>query len=183
MKKLFGIFGAALVLAGVSLAAEKTVTNLNEVITVRTYDELVAATKKVKIYEDASKYANKVGEQGSIVRFYDFDVQGGAVGDVTLYPPIAVPAGAIIRNGLIRVSTPTDVDTPTVALKITGAGDLLAATTNLSAAATATLATVPVGTAATSVRVTSDSYVKATIASGALTKGKFMVVLDYVLGP
>lgn len=117
---------------------------------------------------------------------YDFAVLGGAVGAVTLRDAVTggsavLPKGALVRDCVIDVVTaPTSGGSATIAL---GTGQ---ATTDLKAATaiatyTALLACVPVGTAATAIKLTADRTMSATIATAALTAGKFYVVVHYEL--
>lgn len=114
---------------------------------------------------------------------YDFAVDGGAVGDITLRGQ-QVPSGAIITDVLIRVTTAlTSGGAATVALKSEGAADLNAADVISGAPWSTTGAkrgdldadTAPVLT-------TADRAIKATVAVAALTAGKFSVFVTYMEG-
>lgn len=111
---------------------------------------------------------------------YDFAVEGGAVGDITLRGP-GLPAGAIITDGKIHVITAvTSGGAATAALKIESAEDVLAATAKATLAINAILDVVPVRTAATSIRVTANGKKPVmTVATAALTAGKMIVALEY----
>ena len=114
--------------------------------------------------------------------YYDFATDGGAVGAINLRGD-KLPAGAVIVNSLIDVVTPvTSGGAATVSLGTEAATDIRAA---------ATLATAPaLGTAATprgavtgssaAVKLTADRHVVATIATAALTAGRFSVLIEYV---
>lgn len=115
---------------------------------------------------------------------YDFAVQGGAVGAVTLLDvstgkAAVLPKGAIVRDCLIDVITPgTTSASGTMAL---GTGQ---ATNDLKAALAAAsytglVACVPVGTAASAIKLTADRTMSGTIATGALTAGKWYVIVHY----
>lgn len=113
---------------------------------------------------------------------YDFAVHGGAVSTITLGGDNTVPAGAIIYGGLIEVDTAlTSGGSATVAVGLESTNDLLAATAFGSApwSSTGRKVIIPVG-AATSVKTTVPRAVTITIATAALTAGKFRVVLFYV---
>jgi hypothetical protein len=116
---------------------------------------------------------------------YDYTKVGGVVGDIALYQTDAktlckLPSKAIIRNGLIDVVTaPTSGGSATIAVKAQSAGDIIAATAKASF--TGKLDTVPVGTAATAIKLTAERQIYATVAVSALTAGKFRVFIDYVL--
>jgi hypothetical protein len=115
---------------------------------------------------------------------YDFAVQGGAVSTVNLVDEdgkaCVVPKGAIIRDVMIDVITAgTTSASGTMALTAQSAGDLKAA---LAAASyTGLVAGIPVGTAATAIKMTADRTVQGTIATGALTAGKWYVLIEYIL--
>lgn len=114
---------------------------------------------------------------------YDFAVQGGAIGTVDLLgldgKPVVIPQGAIIMDSLIDVITQGATSTSaTIALTAQTAGDIRAA---LGAASyTGLLAGIPVGTAATSIKMTADRTLRATIATGTVTAGKFNVIIEYI---
>ena len=79
---------------------------------------------------------------------YNFDRDGGAVGDIDMRGD-ALPEGAIVTSGMVHVVAAVTSDgAATVALKLLGAGDILAATAKASLTANALIDTVPVGTAA-----------------------------------
>ena len=113
---------------------------------------------------------------------YDFAVQGGAIGTVNLLgldgKPAVLPQNAIIVLALIDVLTPcTTSASGTIALTAQSAGDIKAA---LAAASyTGLVAGIPVGTAATAIKMTADRTLQATIATGAITAGKFNVIIEY----
>jgi len=136
-----------------------------------------------------SLQGEKVGSlmlRGSIqveVASYDFAVQGGATGTVDLLgldgKPVVIPQGAIIIDSLIDVITQGATSTSaTIALTAQTAGDIKAA---LGAASyNGLVAGIPVGTAATSIKMTADRTLKATIATGTVTAGKFNVIIEYI---
>jgi hypothetical protein len=118
---------------------------------------------------------------------YDFATLGGAVGTVVLrdYKDTSqqaqLPDGAIVRDCLIDVVTaPTSGGSATIAL---GTGQ---STTDLKAATaiasyTGLVACVPVGSAATAIKLTADRKPSATIATAALTAGVVNVHISYEL--
>lgn len=114
---------------------------------------------------------------------YDFAIEGGSVATVSLKDavtglPAVLPKGAIIRHCIIDTITQGATSASgTVALNAQSAGDLKAA---LAAASyTGLVACVPVGTAATAIKLTDDRTLTATVATGALTAGKFYVIIQY----
>lgn len=116
---------------------------------------------------------------------YSFATQGGAVGsanflDVSTGKAAVLPKGAIVRHCIIDVITPgTTSASGTLAITLQSAGDIKAA---LAAASyTGLLACIPVGTAATAIKLTADRTLVGTIATGALTAIKAYVVIQYEL--
>lgn len=119
---------------------------------------------------DAVVYTQKVT--------YDFDVHGGAVGDIAL--DCTVPDNAVILDGIVDVLTPpTSGGAATVALKVEGAADLLGATA--IASVTGLVDTVPNGTAANAIKTTADRVVTVTVAVAALTAGKMNIFFRYFI--
>ena len=113
---------------------------------------------------------------------YDEKKHGGAVGD-NLVGGDAIPKGAVIRRGVLDIneaatSTATGC---TIGISAVSVGDILGQTAVASFAKDVLLDIVPVNTAATSIRATSDiKSIKVTPAVGALTAGKFTVALQYL---
>lgn len=112
---------------------------------------------------------------------YNFDRDGGAVGDIDMRGD-ALPEGAIVTSGMVHVVAAVTSDgAATVALKLLGAGDILAATAKASLTANALIDTVPAGTAATAIRVTTaGAKLKATVGTAALKTGKIVCALEYL---
>ncbi len=110
---------------------------------------------------------------------YDFAFHGGAIGAILL--PLALPANAIIFDGVIDVVTaPTSGGSATIALGFNTATDMKAATA--IASYTGLVALVPVGTAATAVKLTADRQLTLTVATAALTAGKVNFFFKYFIG-
>ncbi len=116
---------------------------------------------------------------------YDFAVQGGAISTIKLrgddLKELKLPKGAIVSYCAIDVlSALTSGGSATVAVS-TGktAADLKAATAYGSI--TGLVACVPVGTVATSIKLTADVIPTITVAGAALTGGKFNVLIEYTL--
>lgn len=117
---------------------------------------------------------------------YSFATDGGAVGDIDLTSGAVIPANAFILAGFIEVDTALDSGgSATVALKVEGAADLLAATAFGSSpwSTTGRKSIIPVGTGATTVKTTAARKLQATVATAALTAGAFDVVVLYVVIP
>lgn len=117
---------------------------------------------------------------------YDFAVDGGAVGDLDLTLDAQIPANAIILGGFVEVDTvPTSGGAATVAVKVEGAADIVAAAAVSGApwSTTGRKSVVPVFTGATTVKTTTARKIQATVATAALTAGVFDVVLFFVQLP
>ena len=113
---------------------------------------------------------------------YDFATDGGAVGSITLRSGDSlgnwIPAGAVITGGYLDVLVAaTSGGAATVAITSEGAGDILAA------AAVASLTTgrksLTVAPGSGSVKTTVPRNLVATIATAALTAGRFRLVVHY----
>lgn len=118
---------------------------------------------------------------------YDFTVSGGAVGAISLLDvdgkPAKLPNGAVIVDCLIDVvSAPASTTSAaTIALGTGLAADDLKTATVIGSY-TGLVACIPVGTAATAIKMTAEHTPKATIATAALTGGKFNLLIQYILG-
>ncbi|MBD2900785.1 hypothetical protein amrb99_97940 [Actinomadura sp. RB99] len=117
---------------------------------------------------------------------YDFAKDGGAVGDIDLTKTAVIPKNAVIIGGFAEVDVvPTSGGAATLALKVEGAGDIIAAAA-ISGAPWSSIgrkSVIPVFTGATSVKTTAARKVQATVATAALTAGVIDVVLFYVEMP
>lgn len=122
---------------------------------------------------------------------YDFAKLGGAIGTKNLLVPATpggpgaasatLPKNALIVGCYIDVTTAaTTSASGTIALGTGQTGvDLKAA---LAAASyTGIVACIPTGSAASVIKLTADSVPSFTIATGAITGGKFNVVIEYIL--
>lgn len=113
---------------------------------------------------------------------YDFSKVGGAISTINLrnddQQSCTLPKNAIIRDVVIDVITAgTTSASGTMSLTAQTAGDLKAA---LAAASyTGILAGIPTGSAASAIKLTADRIVTGTIATGALTAGKWNVLIQY----
>lgn len=123
---------------------------------------------------------------------YSFAIDGGAISTKTNLripanqggpqePKGTLPKGALITGCYIDVITAgTTSASGTIALSSgQAAGDLKAATA--AASYTGIVACIPVGTAATAIKLTADSNPYYAIATGAITAGKFNLHIQYVL--
>jgi hypothetical protein len=135
----------------------------------------------------AANMATRLGNTvGSIVAIYDFSVLGGAVGTVNLKDldgnDAVLPKGAVVRDGFIRILTAcaSTGGTGTIALTANSAADLKAAVD--ADTLSGNVAIIPVGTAATAITLTADRTLTCTIATAALTAGKFELHVDFSYG-
>ena len=115
----------------------------------------------------------------SWVGFYDFAVDGGGTGTITLRSNDGpIPIGSVILDGYLDVTTACLSATGTIALQAEAAADLLAAT----AQAGLTLgrkSIIPSGAGANAVKTTADRQPAMVIATAAFTAGVFTLVLQY----
>lgn len=110
---------------------------------------------------------------------YDFAVLGGVVGDIHLGQYL--PAKAIITRGfgdIITAFVSTSND-GTIALKAEGAGDLLAAVDADTLSGRFEL--IPLGTAAAMVKTTVQREIILTVGTHAITAGKAVFFLEYMI--
>jgi hypothetical protein len=109
---------------------------------------------------------------------YDFAVEGGALGDITLRGG-KIPKGAVVHEGKLLGITLVVGTTSTVALKLLTAADVLAATAeaNLDDGDIVDCAAI----ASTPLLMAADTTLKATVAVAVLTAGKFRVALEYYM--
>lgn len=117
---------------------------------------------------------------------YDFSVDGGAVGDIDLTRTAVIPANAVILGGYVEVDTvPTSGGAATIAIKVEGAADTVAAAAISGApwSTTGRKSVIPVFTGATTLKTTAARKIQATVATAALTAGVFDVVLVYIPMP
>lgn len=109
---------------------------------------------------------------------YDFAVDGGAVGTITLRSNDGgIPAGAYVYAGLVDVTTAVASATGTVSAGVETAVDVLAVTGQ--AGLTLGLKSVVPVNGATSIKTTVRRSPTITIATAALTAGKFDLILFY----
>jgi hypothetical protein len=127
--------------------------------------------------------SSQVGRLKFARAYYDFAVDGGAIGAITLRGD-TLPSGAVILDSLVEVNTlVTTASSGTVALSVESAADLRAAATPATgplALSTTGLKRALVTYAATPVKTTAARSVTATVATGAITAGAFSVILAYV---
>lgn len=147
-------------------------------------DGLTSSTAELNSLDDSAAFADGLSRVRVATATYDFAEHGGAVGAIDL--GVTIPDNAIVLDGMVDVLTTltSSTDAATVALSVEGADDIVAAIAidDVSAPWDAGLqAIVPLGTAATAVKTGAARAVTATIAEEAVTAGKFVVFLRYVL--
>jgi len=111
--------------------------------------------------------------------YYDFATDGGAIGAIVLRGD-KIPAGAVVLAAYINVGTAvTTAASGTVALGIVGAADVRTAVvpgSGVNIATTGTKASALTGP----LDVAADADVTATVATGAITAGRFSVLVEYI---
>lgn len=117
---------------------------------------------------------------------YSFATDGGAVGDIDLTSSAQIPDDAYIVGGFVQVDTAvTSGGSGTLAIKVEGAGDIVAAAAVSGApwSTTGFKDVIPDSTGSTVVKTTAARKIVATVATAALTAGVLDVVLFYVVIP
>lgn len=122
-----------------------------------------------------------IGERKIAVGSYDFAVDGGAVGAITLRGD-KIPSGAIVLDAYAKVATAvTSGGAATLAVKVEGAADINAADV-VSGAPWSTVGAKRLDFIATTAPIvtTVERSIVATVAVAALAAGKFQVAVEYV---
>jgi hypothetical protein len=125
------------------------------------------------------------GQKGCVRGVYDFSVNGGAVSTISLLNEegevVKIPDKAVVTTAYIDVITAmaSSGGTGTIALTIQSAGDLKAAVD--ADTLSGIVACIPVGTAATSIKLTAERTLSVAIATEALTAGKFVCAVEYFI--
>jgi hypothetical protein len=122
-----------------------------------------------------------VGSRKIARGLYEFALDGGAVGDIALRGD-TLPSGAIILDAWVHVDTVvTSGGAATVAVKVEGAADINAVDAISGAPWSTTGAKRTDFTATTApIKTTAARSIVATVATAALTAGKFSVIVEYV---
>lgn len=135
-------------------------------------------------YNQSPDYA--VGVQGlrMLHVIYDFAVDGGAQGLITLKNAGLIPDNAILYGGVVNAPTaPLSLGSATISLG-TSAGSSATALKTATAIATysvdSILALVPVMTAGSAVKMTASGYPTLTIATADLTAGVLEIFIIYL---
>lgn len=129
-----------------------------------------------------------MGNKVTFVYEYDFAVDAGAIGTITLRAPgqtvgqtgPVMPTNFILANAFVDVITAFTGATAQMALSVQTAGDLVAATvvTGAPYSTTGIKATVPVWTAAAAIKLTASRQPTAVITVAGVTAGKFRVYIE-----
>jgi hypothetical protein len=115
---------------------------------------------------------------------YDFSVDGGATGAISIGPTGQIPSGAVITGGFVQVDTAvTSGGSGALAIHVEAANDIVssAAVSGAPWSTTGFKDIVPDATGSTAVVTTAARTITATIATAALTAGVVDVVLYYVV--
>lgn len=117
---------------------------------------------------------------------WKYSRDGGAIGTIKLINPLTgtqavLPQYAIVRNCVIDVVTTTSEGAGASFSVSTGqaTGDLKASAQ--ASSYTGQVACIPVGTAATAVKLTADSNMSIAVGTATLTGGEINVIVDYVM--
>lgn len=148
----------------------------------------LAAYNQLKVSAPSDPYLGDYVHQtfGLVKCVYDFTKNGGAIGALNLPDDhgnqLILPAGTIlVRSFLDVITAPTSGGSATVALSSgEGAADVLAATA--IASVTGFLTGIQDGTTTHMIKLTAPRQVQMTIATAALTAGKFNLFLSFVYG-
>jgi hypothetical protein len=111
---------------------------------------------------------------------YDFAVDGGAVGLITPKVNVTIPDNAIIIGGILNPTTALVGTSSTIAVGTSAgssAASLKAATAEATYSIDAILATIPIFTAASAVKMTAAGQITITVAVAALTAGVMEISL------
>lgn len=149
-----------------------------------TTDGVTATYSEINSLDDSAAFVRGLSRVRLASAPYDFAIHGGAISAIDL--SVEIPDNAIILDGMVDVITTltSTTDAATVAVSVEGADDMVAAIaiSDVSNPWDVGLrAIVPLGTAATAVKTTAARAVTVTIATEAVTAGKFIVFLRYVL--
>jgi hypothetical protein len=110
---------------------------------------------------------------------YDFAVDGGAQGTITLRSNDgALPIGSVVQGGFLDVTTACLSATGTMALQAQSAADLLAAAAQ-AALTIGVKSLIPVFTGATGIKLTAERNPALVIATAAFTAGKFDLYIQF----
>lgn len=140
---------------------------------------------RMNSYAQKAQLGDKIfSTKQNFVGLYDFSVQGGATGTINLLDSkgvaLKLPANFVITNVIIdNITNPTSTASTTdISIGINSTADLLAIIDETAFDGTGLKAGIPVGTAATAVKVTAEAAVTISFATAAVTAGKVYVALE-----
>lgn len=125
-------------------------------------------------------------QKGVAVGIWDFAVNGGAVSTISLLDSegkaIVLPANAVVTDAFVDIITAmtSTGNNGTIAINLQSAGDLLSAVDADTLSGVA--AGIPVGVAATAIKLTAERTLTVAIATNALLSGKFAVYVEWIQG-
>lgn len=134
-------------------------------------------------FEHLDKLINQ--KRGLIKAQYDFAVSGGAIGSYKLLDEngdnVILPIKAIITQVYIDIVTAftSTGGTGTIALSANSSGDLKAAVD--ADTLSGVVAGIPVGTAASMVKLTAERQILLEVATAALTAGKLNCFVEFAI--
>jgi len=164
--------------AGAGTAITSTAAELNIL------DGVTATAAEINSLDDSAAFADGLSRVRVATATYDFAVDGGAVSAIGL--GVTLPDNAIMLDGMVDVVTTLTSagDTATVAIHAESANDLVTAVAINDGGNpwdAGLHAIIPLGTAASAVKLTAAREITATIAVEDVTAGKFVVFVRYVL--
>ena len=147
-------------------------------------DGVTSTAAELNSLDDSAAFGDGLSRVRVATATYDFAVDGGAISAIDL--GVTLPDNAMILDGMVDVITTLTSagDTATIALHAEAAGDIVAAIaindgTNPWDAGLRAIKQL--GTSTTATKLTAARAITATIAVEAVTAGKFVVFLRYVL--
>ena len=163
--------------AGAGTAITSTAAELNIL------DGATVTVGELNSLDDSAAFADGLSRVRVATATYDFAVDGGAISAIDL--GVTLPDNAIILDGMVDVITTltSATDAATIAIHAEAADDIVTAVAILTATDwdAGLHAIKQLGTAATATKLTAARAITATIAVEAVTAGKFVVFLRYVL--
>ena len=163
-------------------SSESTITSLKEVAASNPREMIINfddTSKRLSVLKNGSLYNLKP----YCVAEYDFDVDGGAIGDISLRGS-QLPANAVVTDVNVYWETAAAGATATVAYGVTGATTGIETATAITTAATAGLHKTDVDPTDATTFVDKDSSERSftmSIGTAALTAGKAKLFYDIII--
>ena len=148
-------------------------------------DGVTATAAEINSLDDSAVFADGLSRVRVASATYDFAVDGGAISAIDL--GVTLPDNAIILDGMVDVITTlttAGADAGTIALHANAADDIvtaIAVSDGTNPWDEGLRAIKQLGTSTTVTKLTAARAITATIAGQAVTAGKFVVFLRYVL--